>query len=106
MTSWHWQYIEDTDCGDIEWPTGVQASGSGVGCKAGFNCGPSPSGLRAGWCFGNLIGGGNVGVACRNSDGSVGYAGWNGSLGATGYERNVYPKIIAPQHPRLCAKIA
>ena len=91
MTSWHWQYIEDTDCGDIEWPTGVQASGSGVGCKAGFYCVPSPSGLRAGWCFGNLNDGGNDGVACRNSNNSVGNANWNGSLGATGYERNVYP---------------
>ena len=74
--------------------------------KAGFNCEPSTSGLRAGWCFGNLNDGGNDGVACRNSNNSVGNANWNGSLGATGYERNVYPKIIAPQHPRLCAKIA
>lgn len=67
---------------------------------------PHTSGLRAGWCFGNLNDGGNDGVACRNSNNSVGNANWNGSLGATGYERNVYPKIIAPQHPRLCAKIA
>ena len=74
--------------------------------KAGFNCEPSTSGLRAGWCFGNLNDGGNDGVACRNSNNSVGNANWNGSLGATGYELNVYPKIIAPQHPRLCAKIA
>ena len=63
--------------------------------KAGFNCEPSTSGLRAGWCFGNLNDGGNDGVACRNSNNSVGNANWNGSLGATGYERNVYPKIIA-----------
>jgi hypothetical protein len=74
--------------------------------KAGFNCNPAASGVRAGWCFGNLDNWGNAGAACRNSNNSVGNANWNGSLGATGYERNVYPKIIAPQHPRLCAKIA
>lgn len=74
--------------------------------EAGFHCEPSPSGLRAGWCFGNLVGGGVDGVACRDSDNSVWDADWYGSRGATGYERNVYPKIIAPQHPRLCAKIA
>lgn len=90
MTSWHWQYIEDTDCGDVEWPTGVNASGSGVGCKAGFICVPSPSGLRAAWCFGNLNDGGNDGVACRNSNHSLGTANWNGSLGATGYKYSVY----------------
>ena len=50
--------------------------------KAGFNCEPSTSGLRAGWCFGNLNVGGGDGVACRDSNGSVGYALWSGSLGA------------------------
>ena len=81
-TSWRWQYIEDTSCGDIEWPTAVNASGSGVGCKAGFGCNPAASGVRAGWCFGDLTDGGGVGVACRSSDVSVGHAYWYGSLGA------------------------
>jgi hypothetical protein len=81
-TSGRWQYIEDTSCGDIEWPTAVNASGSGVGCKAGFYCYPAASGVRAGWCFGNLGHWGAAGAACRSSDGSVGHAYWRGSLGA------------------------
>ena len=51
---------------------------------AGFNCNPAASGVRAPWVFGNLNNGGNAGVACRNSNYSVGNRNWNGSLGATG----------------------
>ena len=81
-TSGRWQYIEDTSCGDIEWPTAVNASGSGVGCKAGFSCNPAASGVRAGWCFGYLDHWGIAGAACRASSFSVGIASWDGSLGA------------------------
>ena len=81
-TNWRWQYIEDTDPGEVEWPSGVNASGSGVGCKAGFLCYPAASGLRAGWCFAHLHGGGHCGVSCRRSDNSLGNANWNGCLGA------------------------
>lgn len=51
---------------------------------AGFYYEPAASGVRSAWCFGNLNNGGNAGVACRNSNNSVGNANWNGSLGATG----------------------
>lgn len=76
--------------------------------KAGFNCNPAASGVRAAWCFGNLNNGGNAGVACRNSNNSVGNANWNGSLGSTGYllATNAKGSFIAPYTPRLCAKIA
>jgi hypothetical protein len=63
-----WKYIEDTAITDdpaVEWPEGVNASGSGVGCKAGFTCYPAASGVRAAWCFGGLSSGGNGGVADR-----------------------------------------
>ncbi len=77
-----WKYIEDTAISDIEWPLGVEAPGSGVGCKAGFYCSPAASGLRAGWCFGSLYSGGPAGVPCRISSSSLGHAYWYGSLGA------------------------
>lgn len=51
---------------------------------AGFNCNPAASGVRSPCVFGNLNDGGNAGLACRNSNNSVGNANWNGSLGATG----------------------
>ena len=97
-----WKYIEDTAISDVEWPLGIDAGGSGVGCKAGFYCLPAASGVRAGWCWGNLNNGGNAGLACRNSNNSVGNANWNGSVGSTGY---VCISYIAPYSPRLCAKI-
>lgn len=83
-TNWRWQWIEDTDCGDVEWPSGVNASGSGVGCKAGLYVAPAASGLRAGWLWSDLIVGGGCGVACRSSALSLGNAYWYGSLGADG----------------------
>ena len=83
-TNWRWQWIEDTDCGDVEWPSGVNASGSGVGCKAGLYVLPAASGLRAGWLWGLLTDGGYCGVACRHSGISLGVAYWHGSLGADG----------------------
>ena len=79
-----WKYIGDTVISDIEWPLGVAASGSGVGCKAGYDCGPSASGFRPGWCFGTLNYGGLGGVACRSSYRAVGNASWSGALGAPG----------------------
>ena len=83
-TTGKWTYIEDTAISDVEWPLGIDASGSGVGCKAGFSCYPAASGVRAGWCWGGLSGGGIAGLACRSSGGSVGDAGWYGSVGSPG----------------------
>ena len=62
----------------------MNASGSGVGCKAGLYVAPAASGLRAGWLWGDLIDGGSGGVACRYSNASLGDAAWTGSLGADG----------------------
>ena len=83
-TTGKWTYIEDTAISDVEWPLGIDASGSGVGCKAGFYCGPAASGVRAGWCWGGLYNGGIAGLACRGSDVSVGAASWVGSVGSPG----------------------
>ena len=83
-TTGKWTYIEDTAISDVEWPLGIDASGSGVGCKAGFYCGPAASGVRAGWCWGTLNYGGGAGLACRYSLYSVGAAYWNGSVGSPG----------------------
>ena len=83
-TTGKWTYIEDTAISDVEWPLGIDASGSGVGCKAGFYCDPAASGVRAGWCWGLLGHGGNAGLACRYSGHSVGGAFWNGSVGSPG----------------------
>ena len=83
-TTGKWTYIEDTAISDVEWPLGIDASGSGVGCKAGFYCYPAASGVRAGWCWGNLDGGGYAGLACRISNVSVGAAYWYGSVGSPG----------------------
>ena len=57
---------------------------------AGFNYEPAASGVRSAWCFGNLNNGGNAGVSCRASNISVGSAGWDGSLGATGTFNSIY----------------
>ena len=83
-TTAKWTYIEDTAISDVEWPLGIDASGSGVGCKAGFHCDPAASGVRAGWCWGRLGHGGYAGLACRYSGDSVGHAGWHGSVGSPG----------------------
>lgn len=82
-----WKYIEDSAiCEDdsVEWPLGINASGSGVGCKAGFLCLPVAAVVRAAWCFGRLDYGGLAGVPCRSSHASVGNARWSGSLGSPG----------------------
>lgn len=82
-----WKYIEDTAISEdssVEWPLGINAGGSGVGCKAGFYCYPAASGVCAAWCFGYLNYGGFAGVACRTSNNSVGYAYWFCSLGSSG----------------------
>ena len=83
-TTAKWTYIEDTAISDVEWPLGIDASGSGVGCKAGFYCYPAASGVRAGWCWGSLGDGGVAGLACRSSGNSVGDAHWHGSVGSPG----------------------
>ena len=83
-TTGKWAYIEDTAISDVEWPLGIDASGSGVGCKAGFYCNPAASGVRAGWCWGSLNSGGYAGLACRASSSSVGGAYWHGSVGSPG----------------------
>ena len=83
-TTAKWTYIEDTAISDVEWPLGIDASGSGVGCKAGFYCYPAASGVRAGWCWGSLGDGGVAGLACRSSGNSVGDAHWFGSVGSPG----------------------
>ena len=83
-TTGKWAYIEDTAISDVEWPLGIDASGSGVGCKAGFYCDPAASGVRAGWCWGSLHYGGFAGLACRHSGYSVGVAYWSGSVGSPG----------------------
>lgn len=82
-----WLYIEDTAISEdasVEWPLGVSAGGSGVGCKASFLCIPVSSGVRAAWCFGTLNGSGSSGIACRSSGDGVGNAGWHGALGSPG----------------------
>lgn len=82
-----WLYIEDTAISkdtSVEWPLGVRAGGSGVGCKAGFSCVPAASGVSAAWCFGISYSGGSVGVACRISHAPVGFASPLASLGSPG----------------------
>ena len=83
-TTAKWTYIEDTAISDVEWPLGIDASGSGVGCKAGFYCDPASSGVRAGWRWGCLNNGGGAGLACRISGHSVGLANRSGSVGSPG----------------------
>lgn len=83
--NWSWKYIQDNAiCKDALWPDGVDASGSGVGVGAGFDCNPAASGVRASWVFGYLNDGGNDGVACRHSNIWVSNGNWNGAPGATG----------------------
>ena len=84
--AWTWRYITDNAISDVLWPEATNASGSGVGVGAGFYYVPAASGVRAPWCFGNLVNGGAAGVPCRASVAAVGYAGWDGSLGAPGSE--------------------
>ena len=85
--SWVWKYITDNAINDdVLWPESVDASGTGTGVGAGFSCGPSASGVRAAWVFGNLIGGGLGGVPCRLSGYGPGTAHWRGSSGAPGSE--------------------
>ena len=82
-----WKYITDNIINDdILWPETVNASGSGVGVGAGFNCYPAASGVRAAWVFGYLNVSGIGGVSCRPSDRGPGIAYWSGSLGAPGSE--------------------
>ena len=80
-----WQYIEDIAINDdygVLWPKKVSTTaGSGTGCKAGFGVAPASSGVRAGWCFSGLWGGGLCGVAARYSSYSVSGAAWGGALG-------------------------
>jgi hypothetical protein len=87
-TSWHWEYIEDTAIANdpaVCWPAKVSTTaGSGTGCKAGFGVALASSGVRAGWCFCGLWGGGLCGVSARNSDVSPSYSGWYGALGGPG----------------------
>ena len=85
--AWTWKYITDNAINDdVLWPEATNASGSGVGVGAGFNCGPAASGVRAAWCFGSLSLGGTAGVPCRSSGAGVSNASWYGSLGAPGLE--------------------
>lgn len=85
--AWTWKYITDNAINDdVLWPEATNASGSGVGVGAGFDCVPAASGVRAAWCFGGLGDGGFAGVPCRYSSVGVSYAYWCGSLGAPGLE--------------------
>ena len=85
--AWTLKYITDNAINDdVLWPEATNASGSGVGVGAGFNCEPAASGVRAAWCFGNLGYGGSAGVPCRRSNLGVSSANWDGSLGAPGLE--------------------
>ena len=81
-----WVYIEDTAIGEdpgVLWPAKVStAAGSGTGVKAGFYAEPRSSGVRAGWCFCYLGGGGFAGLAARNSYAGTSASSWNGSVGA------------------------
>ena len=86
IPAWSWRYIGDNAISDILWPENTDASGSGVGVGAGFGYVPAASGVRAPWCFGDLDFGGFGGVPCRSSSHAVGFAYWNGSLGAPGSE--------------------
>ena len=85
--AWSWKYIADNAINDeVMWPEATNASGSGVGVGAGFLYVPAASGVRAGWVFGPLSGGGNGGVPCRGSYYGVVAADWSGSLGAPGLD--------------------
>ena len=82
-----WKYITDNIIDDdVLWPESTDASGSGVGVGAGFNCLPAASGVRSAWVWGILNGGGFGGISCRNSYYWVSGASWSGSLGAPGLE--------------------
>ena len=85
-TASSWRYIEDTaipEDASVEWPLGIDAGGSGVGCQASFYCPASP-GVRAAWCLGALTYGNHAGFVCRLSYGSVSDMGWDGALGSSG----------------------
>lgn len=85
--AWTWKYITDNAINDdVLWPEATNASGSGVGVGAGFNCVPAASGVRASWCWGSLVAGGFGGVPCRYSHFGPSAAYWLGSLGAPGLE--------------------
>ena len=85
--AWTWKYITDNAINDdVLWPEATNASGSGVGVGAGLLCVPAASGVRAAWCFGDLLYGGGAGVPCRHSHPWVSSAHWDGSLGAPGLE--------------------
>lgn len=83
-----WWYIEDTaiaaDRG-VLWPAKVSTeAGSGTGVKDGFAVYPRTSGVRAGWCCGNLNDWGRAGLAARASGLGIGTAIWYGCAGSPG----------------------
>ena len=83
-----WWYIEDTaiaaDRG-VLWPAKVSTeAGSGTGVKDGFYLAPRTSGVRAGWCCGNLNNWGSAGLAARFSNFGIGNAYWSGCAGSPG----------------------
>ena len=83
-----WWYIEDTaiaaDRG-VLWPAKVSTeAGSGTGVKDGFAVYPRTSGVRAGWCCGNLSYWGRAGLAARDSGHSVPSSYWYGCAGSPG----------------------
>ena len=83
-----WWYIEDTaiaaDRG-VLWPAKVSTeAGSGTGVKDGFAVYPRTSGVRAGWCCGNLPDWGNAGLAARYSSYGTADSNWTGCAGSPG----------------------
>lgn len=79
------KYIADNIINDdVLWPEATNASGSGVGCKAGFYCYPAASGVRSACVWGRLDNGGSGGVSCRISYYGLGDACWDGSVGSPG----------------------
>ena len=83
-----WLYIEDTaiaaDRG-VLWPAKVSTeAGSGTGVKDGFYNEPRTSGVRAGWCCGNLANWGRAGLAARHSSGGAAARNWYGCAGSPG----------------------
>ena len=83
-----WLYIEDTAIGadrGVLWPAKVStAAGSGTGVKDGFYNAPRASGVRAGWCCGNLNYWGAAGLAARYSNGGTPNRYWSGCAGVPG----------------------
>ena len=83
-----WVYIEDTaiaaDRG-VLWPAKVSTeAGSGTGVKDGFAVYPRTSGVRAGWCCGQLSDWGNAGLAARTSGSGPAFSYWYGCAGSPG----------------------